>query len=139
MSNMTEPRTHTTDPGQLAARYLAVWSEPDPQRRRAAIAGLWAPDGIEFVEGVQFRGRDGLEARVAEAHEAFVTSGRFTVTSPGEVTVHDDIVTLTIQLTRVGGDRPGEVAWAARVFLILGADGRITEDYQLTVQPLAAE
>jgi hypothetical protein len=76
---------------------------------------------------------------VAEAHEAFVTSGRYTITSPGDVAVHDDIVTLTIQLAQADGDRAGEVAWAARAFLVLGADGLIREDYQLTVQPLAAE
>jgi hypothetical protein len=116
-----------------------VWSEPDPQRRRSAIAGLWAPDGAEFVEGVQFRGHERLETRVAEAHQAFVASGRYTVASPGDMTVHDDIVTLTIQLAEAGGDRAGEVVWAARVFLVLGADGRIREDYQLTVQPLPAE
>jgi hypothetical protein len=138
MSNLTE-MTYTTDPSLLADRYLAVWSEPDPERRRGAIAGLWAPDGIEFVEGVQFRGHDGLEARVAEAHQAFVASGRYTVTSPGDVTAHHDVVTLTIQLAQAAGDRAGEVAWAARVFLVLGADGLIREDYQLTVQPLAAE
>jgi hypothetical protein len=32
----------------------------------------------------------------------------------------------------------GEVAWAARAFLVLGDDGRIQEDYQLTVKALAA-
>ncbi|HEY6481368.1 MAG TPA: nuclear transport factor 2 family protein [Streptosporangiaceae bacterium] len=136
---MTETTTAAIDPAQVADRYLAVWSEPDPQRRRAAIAALWAPDGIEFVEGVQFRGHDELEARVAEAHEAFVTSGKYTVTSDGDVAVHDDVVTLTIQLAEASGDRAGEVAWAARVFLVLRADGLIREDYQLTVQPLAAE
>ena len=139
MSNMTEPMTSTTDPGLLAGRYLAVWSEPDPELRRSAIAGLWAPDGTEFVEGVQFRGHEGLEGRVAEAHQAFVASGMYTVISPGDVTAHHDIVTLTIQLAQAGGDRAGEVAWAARVFLVLRADGLIREDYQLTVQPLAAE
>jgi hypothetical protein len=40
---------------------------------------------------------------------------------------------LTIQLTTPAG----AVAWAARVFLVLGADGLIQEDYQLTVKPLA--
>lgn len=35
-------------------------------------------------------------------------------------------------------DADDEVAWAARVFLLLGADGRIDGDYQLTVKPLAA-
>ena len=138
MSNLTE-MTYTTDPGLLAERYLAVWSEPDPERRRAAIAALWAPAGTEFVEGVQFRGHEALETRIAEAHQAFVASGLYTVTSPSDVTSHDDIVTLTIQLAQAGGDRAGEVAWAARVFLVLRADGLIREDYQLTVQPLAAE
>ena len=139
MSKMTEEMTYATDPDLVAGRYLAAWSEPDAQRRRQAIASLWAPDGIEFVEGVQFRGHPGLEARIAEAHQAFVASGRYTVASAADVTVHGDIVTFTIQLISAGGDRAGQVAWAARVFLVLGADGLIRQDYQLTVQPLAAE
>jgi hypothetical protein len=139
MSKMTEGMTYATEPDLVADRYLAVWSEPDPERRRRAIAGLWAPDGIEFVEGVQFRGYQELEARIAEAHRAFVESGKCTVASADDVTVHRDIVTFTIQLISAGGDRAGQVAWAARVFLVLGADGLIRQDYQLTVQPLAAE
>ena len=138
MSNLTE-MTYTTDPGLLAERYLAVWSEPDPERRRAAIAALWAPAGTEFVEGVQFRGHEALETRIAEAYQAFIGSGKYAATSPGDATAHHDIITLTIELAQAGGDRAGEVAWAARVFLVLGADGLIREDYQLTVQPLAAE
>lgn len=56
------------------------------------------------------------------------------VTSAGDAARHGDIVTFTIELTAPGG----EVAWAARVFLLLAADGRIREDYQLTVRALAA-
>jgi class 3 adenylate cyclase len=129
--------TETTElaAGQIADRYLAVWSEPDPASRRAAVAALWAPDGVEFVDGgIQFRGHDGLDARVREAYEQFVASGEYALTSPGDVTRHDDIVTFTVQLTT----HDGEVAWAARVFLLLGPDGRIREDYQLTVKPLPA-
>lgn len=139
MSNMTESMTYTTDPDLIADRYLAVWSEPDPELRRRAIAGLWAPDGAEFVEGVQFRGHDGLEARIADAHGAFVASGKYSVASAGDVAVHHDIVTFAIQLIAAGGDRAGQVAWAARVFVVVGGDGLIRADYQLTVQPLAAE
>jgi hypothetical protein len=128
MTETTEPMTSA-----IAGRYLAVWSEPDPGSRRAAISGLWAPDGAEFVEGVQFRGLEELEARIAGAYQEFVASGRYDVTAASDVTRHDDIITFTIQLTTPGG----EVAWAARVFLLLGADGRIREDYQLTVKPLA--
>lgn len=49
----------------ITDRYVAVWSEPDPQSRRAAIAGLWEPDGVEYVEGTQFRGHEELDARIA--------------------------------------------------------------------------
>lgn len=120
---------------QIADRYLAVWSEPDPAARRAAVASLWAPDAAEFVDGgTQFRGHDGLDTRVRGAYEQFVAGGDYAVTSAGDVTRHGDIVTFTVQLTAPDG----EVAWAARVFLLLGRDGLIREDYQLTVKPLAA-
>jgi hypothetical protein len=105
MTQITEPST-----AEIVKRYADVWSEPDPERRHAAIAALWAPDGAEFV-----------------------ASGRFRVTVADDQGRHDDIVTCTIQLTAPGG----EVAWAACVFLLLGEDGLIREDYQLTVQPLA--
>ena len=32
----------------------------------------------------------------------------------------------------------GELAWAARVFLVVDDSGHLQEDYQLTVKPLAA-
>jgi hypothetical protein len=126
---ITEPRT-----AEIVSRYVAVWSEPDPQARRAAIASLWAADGAEFVEGVQFRGHEDLDARIGHAYQEFVASGRFSVGCAGDLARHQDIVSFTIQLTGPGGG----VAWAARVFLLLSDDGTIREDYQLTVQPLAA-
>lgn len=129
--------TETTElaAGEIADRYLAVWSEPDPAVRRAAVAALWAPHGIEFVDGgIQFRGHDGLDERVRGAYEQFVATGAYTLASAGDVARHDDIVTFTVQLVTPDGD----VAWAARVFLLLGRDGLIREDYQLTVKPLAA-
>jgi len=119
----------------IAGNYLAVWSEPDPERRRDVIAGLWARDGVEFVEGAQFRGPQALHARITEAYQAFVESGRYTVTSANDVSGHHDMVSFTIQLAT----KAGEIAWAARVFLVLDEDGRIREDYQLTVKPLVTE
>jgi hypothetical protein len=128
MPQITEPST-----AEIVARYVAVWSQPVPESRRAAIAGLWAPDGAEFVEGARFRGHEELDARIGGACQEFVASGRYAITAASDVARHDDIVTCTIQLTAPGG----EVAWAARVFLLLGADGLIREDYQLTIKPLA--
>ena len=120
------------DAAQITARYLAVWSEPDPRARRAAIAGLWAPDGAEFVEGCRFRGHEELYARITGAYQEFVAGGRYAVTTANDAARHDDIVAFTIQLT----DPAGAIAWAARVFMLLDAAGLIHEDYQLTVKSL---
>ena len=70
MTQISQP-----DTAQIAARYLAVWSEPDPVSRDAAIAGLWAPGGAEFVEGTQFRGHEELDGRITAAYQEFVGSG----------------------------------------------------------------
>ncbi|MEU9992750.1 nuclear transport factor 2 family protein [Streptomyces sp. NPDC048045] len=130
------PQTTDTDLDQIAQRYIAVWSEPQAAARKRAVAELWAPDGVEFVEGAQFRGPDSLVDRISEAYGLFVASGEYHVTGDNHVTVHDDVRMLTIQLTYTKGPQAGEVAWAARVFLVLDDDGRILQDYHLTVQPL---
>jgi hypothetical protein len=129
MTETTEAAART-----ITDRYVAVWSEPDPQSRRAAIASLWERDGVEYVEGTQFRGHEELDARIAHAYEEFVASGKYSVTMADDVTRHDDIITFAVQLST----ETGQVAWAARVFLLLGDGGYIREDYQLTVQPLVA-
>jgi len=138
MTKMTELAAHPIDLDSVVGRYLAVWSEADPESRRTAIAGLWAPDGAEFVEGAQFRGHDQLDARIAAAYREFVGSGKYIVASADDATGHHDVVTFTIQLVSASGDHAGDLAWAARVFLLLDDEDRIQEDYQLTVKPLAS-
>lgn len=128
-----------SDVEALVRKYVAVWEETDPERRRAAIADLWAEDGVEFVEGARFRGFAELEERVAGAYKAFVETGDYNVTSADDVSVHQDIVTFTIQLVARRGDDAGQVGWAARVFILLGDGDRIKEDYHLTVKPLPAQ
>jgi hypothetical protein len=130
MTETTETAART-----ITDRYVAVWNEPDARSRRAAIEGLWEPDGVEYVDGgIQFRGHEELDGRIAHAYDAFVGSGKYNATVADDVSRHDDIVTFTVQLST----HEGEVAWAARVFVRVGETGRIREDYQLTVQPLAA-
>lgn len=117
---------------RIAERYVAVWSETDAVRRREAVKGLWAEDGVEYVEESEFRGHAALDARIAEAHEAFVGSGRFTITVADDVRWHHDAITMTVHLTTPSG----ESAWAARAVLIIGADDLIQRDYQFVVQEL---
>jgi hypothetical protein len=129
MSQRTE-----LDTTAIVARYLAVWNEPDPAARRAAIEKIWLPDATEFVHEVQHHGYAGLEARVDGPYQAFVASGKYSVEGAGDVTRHDDVVMFTAQLVTP----EGAVDFATRVFLLLADDGRIREDYQLTVKPLPA-
>ena len=110
MTKMTELAAHPIDLDSVVGRYVAVWSEADPESRRTAIAGLWAPDGAEFVEGAQFRGHDQLDARIAEAYREFVESGKYTVASADDATGHHDVVTFTIQLVSASGDNAGDLA-----------------------------
>ena len=113
-------------------RYVAVWSEPDPAARRAAVAGLWAPDGVEFIDGKQFRGLDELDTRVTGAYDAFIGNGKYTLTGAHDASAHGDIATFTVHLTEANG----EAAWTASVFLLIGPDGRVQEDYHVVVKPL---
>lgn len=129
------PQTIEQTTAELVARYVAAWNETGPESRRDAVSALWAPDGVEFVEGTAFTGHDELFARLSGAHEEFVANRRFSVSAAEDASRHDDVVAFTIQLSTPSGD----VAWAARVFLMLDDDDHIREDYQLTVKPLVEE
>lgn len=130
--------TNTTEIQTLVDRYIAVWAVADPAARAQAVAELWSDHGIEYIDGQQFIGRDALVERVAEAHEAFVANAAYTAAGGDDATVHGDLVVFTIRLDHAQGEDAGETAWSARVFLVLDDDGRVLEDYQLTVKPLAA-
>lgn len=41
------------DPKELVERYVAVWIEPDADRRRKAIAELWTEDGVQLLQPPQ--------------------------------------------------------------------------------------
>ncbi|MFC4912477.1 hypothetical protein [Actinomadura gamaensis] len=115
---------------QIVARYVAVWNEPDPDRRRAAIAGLWAEDAVELVEDTTFTGLAELEDRVTEAHKQFVEDGGYSIDHADDAVSHHDAVTFTVRLVR-----DARVAWAARVVLLVGEDDLIRRDYQFTTHP----
>jgi hypothetical protein len=56
----------------------------------------------------------------------------YTLTGGQDVSVHGDIAAFTVNLA----EDDGEPAWTARVFLLIGPDGRVQEDYHIVVKPL---
>src|SRR5918998_1998702 len=77
---------------ELAKRYLALWNEPNADRRRRMIAELWTEDGRHILQPPQeireiaarpglamtaileARGYEEIEARAASADEHWVGS-----------------------------------------------------------------
>src|SRR4051794_27972175 len=84
------PETRTKAAEGLADRYLALWNEPDADRRRRTIAQLWTQDARHFVQPPQeiraiatqpgigltaiLEGHEEIEAREASAYEHWVGS-----------------------------------------------------------------
>ncbi|MFI0811510.1 hypothetical protein [Streptomyces echinatus] len=128
----------------LTDRYVAVWNEPDAERRRAAIRELWSADAVHALQppedlrrtaqGLGFgrlvleaRGHDALDVRVTRAHEEFVAPGDYLFRSCGDADRLHDVVKFHWEMTSRDG---GEVAAVGLEILLLGPDGRITGDYQ---------
>jgi hypothetical protein len=132
------------DPDELADRYVALWNEPDPNRRRTAIADLWTDDGVHILQppqeirdvaarpgiglsaSLEARGHAALEARATSAHEAFIAPGEFSFRRRGNAERLADVVTFTWEMVA----RSGEAAGSGLEFLVLGPDDRILRDYQ---------
>ncbi|MFG2057201.1 hypothetical protein ACGFI9_24600 [Micromonospora sp. NPDC048930] len=129
---------------KLTDRYVAVWNEPDPEQRRAAIRELWTADAVhvlqppqeirEIAAGLGFdrpvleaRGHDALEVRVARAYQEFVAPGDFVFRSRDDADRLHDVVKFHWEMVPRAG---GGVAGVGLEILLLGPDGRIVGDYQ---------
>jgi len=113
------------DPNAFAERYVAVWNERDPERRRQRIAELWIPEGATLNKTLEARGYPGLEARVRGSHEKWVRDAGC-VFRPRDADGHHGTVRLRWEMVKPGG----EVATVGADFLLLADDGRIRTDYQ---------
>jgi hypothetical protein len=133
--------------GELADRYLALWNEPDPDRRRQLIAGLWTEDGSHILQPPQeirevaarpglgmtailvARGYAEIEARAATVYEHWVESEGLSFRRRDDVEPLDDVVKFHWE----GVAKDGELFAVGLTFLVLTADGRIQRDYTFVV------
>jgi len=95
---------------ELVDRYLAIWNEPDANRRRAAVMKLWSEDAVHFTNSLEARGYDAIEARVAKAYDQFVESGNYVFKSGGEPDEHHNGLRIQVEdgtanWRRSGGSR----------------------------------
>ena|SRR5690349_19500684 len=136
-----------TDTHAFKDKYVALWNEPDPDRRRRLVAELWTEDGryilqppeevraiaarpgIGLTASFEAQGHEQLAARAASAYEHWVGSeglrfrGRDDADRVGDVVkFHWEAVTRDGEVTAVGLD-----------VLILAPDGRIERDYAFVV------
>jgi hypothetical protein len=132
---------------ELAEKYMALWNEPDADRRRRMIAELWTEDGRHFLQPPQeiraiaaqpgiamtaileARGYEEIEARAASAYEHWVGSEGLSFRGRDDAERLGDVVKFHWQAVA----KDGEVFGAGLNFLVLAADGRIERDYTFVV------
>ena len=127
----------------IAHRYLSLWNEPDADRRRRTIAGLWTEDGRHLLQPPQeirdlaaqpgigmpaileARGHEEIEARVASAFEHWVGFEGLSFRGRDDAEQLGDVVTFHWEAI----DEDGEAFGGGLNVLVLAADGRIERDY----------
>lgn len=111
----------------LAERYVAVWSESDPARRRRAIAELWREDGEHYVGEREVRGWEALEQRIVGSYEKNIRDGGHRFRAAQDARALRDVVTFHWEMLPANGDNV--VATGLEVLLV-DDEGRIRVDYQ---------
>jgi hypothetical protein len=131
----------------LAEQYVALWNEPDGDRRRRMIAALWTEDGrhilqppqeirgiaaqpgIAMTAVLQARGHEQIEARAASAYEHWVGSEGLSFRGRDDADRLDDVVKLHWEAVA----KDGTVSAVGLSLLVLAGDGRIARDYTFIV------
>ena len=142
---MTEPPQSAAL--ELAKKYLALWNEPDADRRRRMIAELWTEDGRHILQPPQeirdiaaqpgialtaileARGHEEIEARATSAYEHWVGSEGLSFRGRDDAERLGDVVQFHWEAVA----QDGQVFAVGLVFLVLTADGRIERDYTFVV------
>jgi hypothetical protein len=132
---------------ELAEKYIALWNEPDADRRRRTIAELWTEDGSHFLQPPQeiraiaaqpglaitaileARGYQEIEARAASAYEHWVGAEGLSFRARDDAERLGDVVKFHWEAVA----KEGEVFAVGLNFLVLAGDGRIERDYTFIV------
>jgi hypothetical protein len=128
----------------LIERYVALWNEPDSERRGATVRALWTEDGGQILDPPQeireqaaalgffgpvleARGHAALEQRAAVAYEQFVAPGGFAFRPRGTAVQLGDVLKFEWEYAPLDGSA---ATGGGTEFVLLASDGRIRTDYQ---------
>ena len=89
-----------TDVSTIVDNYIAMWNEPDAERRRAIIAETWSDDATYLDPMLSGDGPDGIDAMVAGAQAQF-PGHRFELSFGPDA--HNDVVRFAWTLTAGNG------------------------------------
>jgi hypothetical protein len=106
------------DAATIAARYIALWNESDPQRRRALLLQAWTEDASYVDPMMQGTGHEQIDSLIAAVHERF-PGHRFALA--GEPDGHGERARFSWTL---GADDAPPVARGTD-FAVLAEDGRL--------------
>ncbi len=114
-------------PTQLVDRYVALWSEPDVDKRRQEIVALWAPDGLHYSKSHTCHGYQALEDRITRSYERSIAPGLNAFRHTGNVESHHNVIRFNWHMVRRKDDHVVAVGFD---LFVLADDGRIAADYQ---------
>lgn len=116
-----------TDIHTFVDRYLSVWNEPDPQRRRSTIHDLWREDAHHLALTLGAVGHAGIETRIADAYQKWVKEKGNVFRLRDGVDGHHGTIKLRWEMLPAAG---GVVISVGFDFLVLDESGRIRTGYQ---------
>lgn len=116
-----------TDIAIFVDRYVNIWNEPDPARRRLIIRELWQEEAHHLARTLEAVGHAGIETRVADAYEKWVKEKGNVFRLRDGVDGHHGTIKLRWEMLPAAG---GEAISIGFDFLVLGEDGRIRTGYQ---------
>ncbi|MET8306583.1 nuclear transport factor 2 family protein [Micromonospora sp. NPDC005173] len=105
---------------ELAERYIAMWNESDPARRRRDINDLWAPEGRYVDPLAVAEGREAIDATIAAVQNQFPG---MTFRLAGPVDGHHNQVRFTWEL----GPEAVEAPIVGFDVATIDEDGRLTQ------------
>jgi hypothetical protein len=115
-----------TDIDGILERYVAVWNNPDPVRRRAEIDALWAEDAYFANARFEYRGHDEIAVGIGRSHDAWVGTGHV-FRAAGSAADHHGAAKLVWHMFGPDGGAPVSTGTN---FIRFTAGGQIASDHQ---------